>query len=97
MKGRGLKKLAGALPVLLYLLCALSVLPSCDMVVPPEEETILDNPRDPETPDTYEAPLTTITAGPSDGSTVNTSSVTFTYESNADLFQTRVDGSSWSG
>ncbi len=96
MKGRGLNKLAEALPVILCLLCALSVLPSCDMVVPPEGETVLDNPRDPGNPSTYEAPLTTITVGPSEGSTVNTSSVTFTYESNADLFQTRVNGSDWS-
>ena len=69
---------------------------SCDMVVPPEEESEYDNPRDPENPDTYVAPLTTITSGPSEGSTVNTSTVTFEYESNADLFQTRIDSGSWS-
>lgn len=97
MKGRGLKKLNNVLPVVLCLIGTLSVLPSCDMVLPPEVETVLDNPRDPETPDTYEAPLTTITVGPSEGITVNTSSVSFSYETNADILQTRLNGSSWSG
>lgn len=80
-----------------FIASSLLAVASCDMVVPPEEETILDNPRDPETPNTYEAPLTTITVGPSEGSTVSTSSVTFTYESNADLFQTQVNGGDWLG
>ena len=69
---------------------------SCDMIIPPEEESELDNPRDPDNPDTFEAPETTITSGPADSSTVNTSTVTFEYESNADLFQTRLNGSDWS-
>lgn len=69
---------------------------SCDMIVPPEEESEFDNPRDPENPDTYVAPQTTITSGPLEGSIVNTSTVTFKYESNADLFQTRINGNNWS-
>jgi len=81
-------------------ICALCIgaigFTGCDMVVPPEEETNLDNPRDPVSPTTHIPPETTIASGPANGSTITTSTVTITYESNADLFQTRLNTGTWS-
>ncbi|MFC1499823.1 cohesin domain-containing protein [Candidatus Zixiibacteriota bacterium] len=68
---------------------------SCDVVIPELPETELENPIDPETPETYVAPETTIVSGPEDGSTISTSTTTITFDSNADLYQWNLRGTDW--
>ncbi|MFC1529302.1 cohesin domain-containing protein [Gemmatimonadota bacterium] len=70
----------------------------CGTLLVPEEpdEPIYDNPIDPDSP-AHVAPETDITDGPSDGSTVTSSSVTFGWRGNtgATMFQIRVTGGAY--
>lgn len=79
------------------LLLFTGVLAACDAMNPVEEITF-ENPVDP-SGDAFVSPTTTITGGPSDGSTVSTEEVTFTWEGNdnATLFQVRITGGEWDG
>lgn len=84
--------LSGMVAVLLLSLGA------CEMLVPVEpEEPVYDNPRDPQGTG-FVAPETTITAGPSNGSTITSSQATFEWTGNKPgmLFRVRLDGGTWS-
>ena len=86
---------SGPLVVLgaLIMLCS----SGCDMIIPPENETVYDNPQDPQS-STYVEPQTTILSGPANGSTIGTSTVTITYSGSegATYFQWRLNGGNWS-
>ncbi|MFC1628844.1 cohesin domain-containing protein [Gemmatimonadota bacterium] len=86
-------------PVLTGMVAVLLIsLGACKMIVPVEpEEPIYDNPQDPQGTG-YTPPETSITSGPSDGSTVSTSQVTFEWDGNKPdmLFRIRLDGVNWS-
>lgn len=78
-------------------LAGLLITSACDTILPPPTDPDTDNPLDPESP-SYVAPETYIVSGPAAGSTVGTSTVTFTWEGNegAIIFQTRLDEGNWS-
>lgn len=73
----------------------LTIAGGCGTLLVPEEpeDPVFDNPIDPDSPD-HVAPQTSITGGPADGSTVTSSSVTFSWSGNsgATLFQIRITG-----
>ncbi len=70
----------------------------CGTLLVPEEpdDPVFDNPIDPDAPD-HVSPQTSISGGPSDGSTVTSSSVTFSWSGNtgATMFQVRVSGGAY--
>jgi|GEM_PF-548179 len=85
--------------LLLLVLVLATAVSACKLVLPEEpEDPIYDNPVDPESPD-YVPPATTITAGPTEGSTVTTNEVTFTWTGNGPdmLFRFRVNSGDWIG
>ncbi|MFC1530262.1 cohesin domain-containing protein [Gemmatimonadota bacterium] len=73
------------------------ILPACDAFIPPLVDAELENPIDPESPDTFVEPETTITGGPTEGSTITSPSTTFSFSSNADLYQWSLLGTTWDG
>ena len=75
-----------------YILILVLLFLSCEKIEPN-----LDNPRDPDSPD-YEPPTVSLIAGPTDGDTIETSTVEFEWEGNQTqiLFSHSLDGSSWS-
>ncbi|MFC1628184.1 cohesin domain-containing protein [Gemmatimonadota bacterium] len=83
--------------ILVMLASTTFVVTACDTLIAPVLDTELDNPIDPDSPDTYVEPETSIISGPTDGSTITTSSATFTFASNADLFQWSLLGTVWDG
>jgi len=76
----------------------LTIAGGCGTLLVPEEpeEPVFDNPIDPDSPD-HVAPQISITGGPAEGSTVTSSSVTFSWSGNtgATLFQIRVTGGAY--
>ncbi len=71
---------------------------ACSVLVPEEpEEPIYDNPQDPQGTG-FVAPETTITTGPSDGSTITSAQVTFEWAGNKPdmLFRIRLNEGTWS-
>jgi hypothetical protein len=72
-------------------------LAACDALAPVEEITF-ENPIDPAGSE-FVPPTTTITGGPSDGSTVTTNSATFDWTGNkSDMhFRYRMSGGEWAG
>ncbi|MFC1544445.1 cohesin domain-containing protein [Gemmatimonadota bacterium] len=81
---------------LLLLIVALAVLAGCEAILPTVPDLEPDNPLDPDSP-SFVIPETTLLSGPSEGETVNTSGVTFSWEGNAGatVFQTRFTGEDW--
>ena len=59
-----------------YILILVLLFLSCEKIEPN-----LDNPRDPDSPD-YEPPTVSLIAGPTDGDTIETSTVEFEWEGN---------------
>ncbi|MFC1595600.1 cohesin domain-containing protein [Gemmatimonadota bacterium] len=83
--------------MLMVMVSATFIVTACDTLIAPVLDTELDNPIDPDSPETFVDPETSILSGPADGSTITTSSATFTYESNADLYQWSLLGTVWDG
>ncbi|MCK4771679.1 MAG: hypothetical protein KAT18_02065 [Candidatus Latescibacteria bacterium] len=79
------------------LLLVTGFLTACDALAPVEEITF-ENPIDPSGSE-FVPPTTTITGGPSDGSTVTTNSATFDWTGNKSdtRFRYRMSGGEWAG